>query len=112
MAEHEIESARMAGRELRFPKEKKDILMLAASQMNGSSSSNGRDSNDVIKRGGGNISANIWCNDWQKYNYVDDTKTSFCYEYEDSIYMEGWVKTLFNKFDPQTKLAVIKTFSH
>merc|ERR1712038_2236484 len=53
MAEHEIESARMAGRELRFPKEKKDILMLAASQMNGSSSSNGRDSNDAIKRGGG-----------------------------------------------------------
>ena len=59
MAEHEIESARMAGRELRFPKEKKDILMLAASQMNGSSSSNGIDRSDVIKRGGGNISANI-----------------------------------------------------
>ena len=59
MAEHEIESARMAGRELRFPKEKKDILMLAASQMNGGSSSNGRESNDVIKRGNGNISANI-----------------------------------------------------
>jgi len=57
MAEHEIESARMAGRELRFPKEKKDILMLAASQMNGSSSSNGRD--DLIKRGGANISAAI-----------------------------------------------------
>ena len=33
MAEHEIGSARMAGRELRFPKEKKDILMLALSQM-------------------------------------------------------------------------------
>merc|ERR1712098_741391 len=33
MAEHEIEAARMAGRELRFPKEKKDILMLALSQM-------------------------------------------------------------------------------
>ena len=63
MAEHEIESARMAGRELRFPKEKKDILMLAASQMNGNSSSNGRDphgSNDLLKRnGGGNISAAI-----------------------------------------------------
>ena len=57
MAEHEIESARMAGRELRFPKEKKDILMLAASQMNGSSASNG--SNEVMKRGGGNISAAI-----------------------------------------------------
>ena len=55
MAEHEIESARMAGRELRFPKEKKDILMLAASQMNGSSASNG--SNEGIKRGGGNISS-------------------------------------------------------
>ena len=57
MAEHEIESARMAGRELRFPKEKKDILMLAASQMNGSSASNG--TNEVMKRGGGNISAAI-----------------------------------------------------
>ena len=34
MAENELEAARMAGRELRFPKEKKDILMLAASQMN------------------------------------------------------------------------------
>ena len=56
MAEHEIESARMAGRELRFPKEKKDILMLAASQMNGSSASNG--SNEGMKRGG-NISAAI-----------------------------------------------------
>ena len=33
MAEQEIEAARMAGRELRFPKEKKDILMLALSQM-------------------------------------------------------------------------------
>ena len=61
MAEHEIESARMAGRELRFPKEKKDILMLAASQMNSNNSSNGRDQqigNDVAKRGG-NISAAI-----------------------------------------------------
>lgn len=65
MAEHEIESARMAGRELRFPKEKKDILMLAASQMNSNNSSNGRDPqiiiNDLAKRGGGggNISAAI-----------------------------------------------------
>lgn len=33
MADHELETARIAGRELRFPKEKKDILMLAASQM-------------------------------------------------------------------------------
>ena len=33
MADHELETARTAGRELRFPKEKKDILMLAASQM-------------------------------------------------------------------------------
>ena len=32
-AERELEEARAAGRELRFPKEKKDILMLAASQM-------------------------------------------------------------------------------
>ena len=33
MAEQEIEASRMAGRELRFPKEKKDILMLSLSQM-------------------------------------------------------------------------------
>lgn len=33
-SERELESARMAGRELRFPKEKKDILMLACSQIN------------------------------------------------------------------------------
>ena len=33
MAEAELEAARSAGRELRFPKEKKDILMLALSQM-------------------------------------------------------------------------------
>lgn len=33
-AERELESARLAGRELRFPKEKKDILMLAHSQLN------------------------------------------------------------------------------
>ena len=38
MADHELETARTAGRELRFPKEKKDILMLAASQMASSSS--------------------------------------------------------------------------
>jgi hypothetical protein len=29
VAERELETARLAGRELRFPKEKKDILMLA-----------------------------------------------------------------------------------
>lgn len=34
-AERELETARLAGRELRFPKEKKDILMLAHSQING-----------------------------------------------------------------------------
>ncbi|XP_060516249.1 protein limb expression 1 homolog [Cylas formicarius] len=33
-AERELESARLAGRELRFPKEKKDILILAHSQIN------------------------------------------------------------------------------
>ncbi|XP_033097531.1 protein limb expression 1 homolog [Anneissia japonica] len=33
VSDHEIEAARLAGRELRFPKEKKDILMLACSQM-------------------------------------------------------------------------------
>lgn len=33
-AERELESARLAGRELRFPKEKKDILVLAYSQVN------------------------------------------------------------------------------
>lgn len=32
-ADNEIEMARLAGRELRFPKEKKDILMLACSQI-------------------------------------------------------------------------------
>ena len=32
-AETELESARASGRELRFPKEKKDILMLAKSQL-------------------------------------------------------------------------------
>ena len=32
-ADNEIENARLAGRELRFPKEKKDILMLACSQI-------------------------------------------------------------------------------
>ncbi|XP_037091296.1 LIX1-like protein [Pollicipes pollicipes] len=34
-AEEELEQARLAGRELRFPKEKKDILMLACAQLNG-----------------------------------------------------------------------------
>jgi len=33
-AERELEAARLAGRELRFPKEKKDILILAHSQLN------------------------------------------------------------------------------
>ncbi|XP_071955356.1 protein limb expression 1 homolog [Antedon mediterranea] len=33
VSDQEIEGARLAGRELRFPKEKKDILMLACSQM-------------------------------------------------------------------------------
>ena len=32
-SEEELESARLAGRELRFPKEKRDILMLALSQI-------------------------------------------------------------------------------
>ncbi len=32
-AEAELESARLAGKELRFPKEKRDILMLALSQI-------------------------------------------------------------------------------
>ena len=32
-AEEELEGARLAGRELRFPKEKRDILMLAMSQI-------------------------------------------------------------------------------
>merc|ERR1712025_1371336 len=31
LSERELETARVAGRELRFPKEKKDILMLASS---------------------------------------------------------------------------------
>lgn len=38
-AERELETARLAGRELRFPKEKKDILMLAHTQINGGSMS-------------------------------------------------------------------------
>lgn len=32
-AEQELEQARLAGRELRFPKEKRDILLLALSQI-------------------------------------------------------------------------------
>jgi len=35
LAERDLEQARLAGRELRFPKEKKDILMLASSQVGG-----------------------------------------------------------------------------
>lgn len=33
LAERELETARLAGRELRFPKEKKDILLLAHAQV-------------------------------------------------------------------------------
>ena len=33
-AERELETSRLAGRELRFPKEKRDILLLACSQLN------------------------------------------------------------------------------
>ncbi|EDW28332.1 GL19005 [Drosophila persimilis] len=36
LAERELETSRMAGRELRFPKEKKDILMIAHNQLGGS----------------------------------------------------------------------------
>jgi len=35
LAERDLETARLAGRELRFPKERKDILMLASSQVGG-----------------------------------------------------------------------------
>ena len=35
MAERELETARLAGRELRFPKEKKDILMLIHNKLGG-----------------------------------------------------------------------------
>jgi len=35
LAERDLKSARLDGRELRFPKEKKDILMLASSQVGG-----------------------------------------------------------------------------
>merc|ERR1711997_1244316 len=35
LSERDLESARLAGREVRFPKEKKDILMLASSQVGG-----------------------------------------------------------------------------
>ena len=34
-ADSELEQARRAGRELRFPKEKKDILMMAVNQLSG-----------------------------------------------------------------------------
>ncbi|XP_068151247.1 protein limb expression 1 homolog [Drosophila tropicalis] len=36
LAERELDSSRMAGRELRFPKEKKDILIIAHNQLGGS----------------------------------------------------------------------------
>lgn len=35
MAERELSAARLAGRELRFPKEKKDILMLTYNKLGG-----------------------------------------------------------------------------
>ena len=35
LAERDLEKARLAGRELRYPKEKKDILILASSQVSG-----------------------------------------------------------------------------
>ena len=38
ISEDELEANRAGGKELRFAKEKKDILMLAASQMNNSDS--------------------------------------------------------------------------
>ena len=38
-SEEELENARLAGRELRFPKEKRDILMLALSQIGGGNQS-------------------------------------------------------------------------
>ncbi len=41
-AETELEEARAAGKELRFPKEKKDILMLAASQVGGENGGGGK----------------------------------------------------------------------
>uniref|UniRef100_A0A1A9Z9D7 LIX1-like protein n=1 Tax=Glossina pallidipes TaxID=7398 RepID=A0A1A9Z9D7_GLOPL len=40
-AERELETARLAGRELRFPKEKKDILMLAHNQLGGNANTTG-----------------------------------------------------------------------
>lgn len=38
-AERELRTARLAGRELRFPKEKKDILMLAHAQLSAAGNS-------------------------------------------------------------------------
>ena len=38
IAEQELQTARLAGRELRFPKEKRDILLLALSQIGPSES--------------------------------------------------------------------------
>ena len=35
LAGRDLEQARLAGRELRYPKEKKDILILASSQVTG-----------------------------------------------------------------------------
>jgi LIX1-like protein len=36
-AQHELETARLTGRELRYPKERRDILLLALSQIGGES---------------------------------------------------------------------------
>ena len=40
VAQQELETARMTGRELRFPKEKRDILLLALSQIKSGGESN------------------------------------------------------------------------
>ena len=50
MSELELEGARNAGRELRFPKEKKDILMLAASQMTSSGAPTTDQAKEVIAK--------------------------------------------------------------
>lgn len=50
VAERELETARLAGRELRFPKEKKDILMLAHTQLNGSGSWADRGEFDILPK--------------------------------------------------------------
>ncbi|KAG8226528.1 hypothetical protein J437_LFUL006918 [Ladona fulva] len=47
-AERELEAARLAGRELRFPKEKKDILMLAHTQVSGTGGAVAGDAGDLV----------------------------------------------------------------